>query len=317
MLTLYDRYVKACDFCQAVDRPKIRKSLLRWWQGVSDLEVQVAFVETEAEVAEAARDARAAWVAGDARAAWVARDARAAGAARAAWVARDARAAGAARAARAAWAAWAAGDFSYYALAALAQADEHPVAEKWLPFLEAFEAGAWLLFVGEDTLYIATIPEVVKMNDQVRLHCEDGPAFVWRDIARYWWHGFQVPEQVIVKPETLTVSQIEAELNAEVRRVMVERYGHARFIQDAGAWLVDEHPQFGRLWRADAPDDEPLVMLEVKNATLEPDGTRKMYWLRVAPGCQSAQQAAASLWRDENGNPVFADWHDYVPLFES
>ena len=40
-------------------------------------------------------------------------------------------------------------------------------------------------------------------------------------------------------------------------------------------------------------DDEPIVMVEVINATPEPDGTPKHYWLRVPPEITTAQEAVA------------------------
>ncbi len=49
----------------------------------------------------------------------------------------------------------------------------------------------------------------------------------------------------------------------------------------------------GTLWRAEVPGDEPLVMVEVVNATPEPGGTRRVYWLRVPPGTRTAREGVA------------------------
>jgi hypothetical protein len=38
----------------------------------------------------------------------------------------------------------------------------------------------------------------------------------------------RVPQYVVERPESVTVADIEAEQNAEVRRVMVDRYGDSR-----------------------------------------------------------------------------------------
>jgi hypothetical protein len=72
----------------------------------------------------------------------------------------------------------------------------------------------------------------------------------------------------------------------------MEAYGFDRYLRDAGATLAGRD-RFGSLWRLDQPDDEPLVMVEVVNATPEPDGTRASYWLRVPPDIGSPHAAVA------------------------
>ncbi len=48
-----------------------------------------------------------------------------------------------------------------------------------MPIFEAFEAGAWLFWVLPDEIVIAEIPEAAAVDDERRLHRDDGPAFVW------------------------------------------------------------------------------------------------------------------------------------------
>jgi hypothetical protein len=59
--------------------------------------------------------------------------------------------------------------------------------------------------------------------------------------------------------------------------------GAAAFIRDAGATQLDHDEHYGTLWRCDVQDDESIVIVEVINATREPDGSFKRYWLRVHP----------------------------------
>jgi uncharacterized protein DUF6745 len=127
-----------------------------------------------------------------------------------------------------------------------------------------------------------------------RLHREDGPAIVWPDGWGIWAiHGVRVPRQVVEFPETLTIEQIRSEENAEVRRVMVDRYRTERYLRRTGAAMLDDDPTWGRLWRLDQADEEPLVMVEVINSTPEPDGSSKTYWLCVPPDMSTAQAAVA------------------------
>ena len=116
-----------------------------------------------------------------------------------------------------------------------------------------------------------------------RLHCEDGPAIVWRDSwGLYFIHGIRTTQQVVEAPETLTREQVLAERNAEVRRVIYERLGAERFVG-----LLDLKPvqsdEFGTLYRAEQAGDEDLVVVKVANSTPEPDGSIKEYWLRCEP----------------------------------
>src|SRR5262249_47757882 len=106
------------------------------------------------------------------------------------------------------------------------------------------------------------------------------------------WHGAVVPEWIIREPEKISVSLITAELNAEVRRVMIERYGLEKFIKDSGATKVHQDA-LGVLWRKNLPGDEALVMVQVKNSTAEPDGTYKHYFLRVPPDTRTVRAAVA------------------------
>jgi hypothetical protein len=59
---------------------------------------------------------------------------------------------------------------------------------------------------------------------------------------------------VVLRPDRITVAHIDREANAEVRRVMIERYrngeevhGPAAFIRDAGAVRLDHDECYGTL----------------------------------------------------------------------
>jgi hypothetical protein len=119
----------------------------------------------------------------------------------------------------------------------------------------------------------------------------DGPALKYRDgWAVYCVGGVQVPGEIIEKPETLTVQRIDSEQNAEVRRVMVDLYGRERYLKDAGAELLDEgrdpsgNP--GRLWQRKWHDGRSILSVELTNATPEPDGSRRTFFIGVHPECR-------------------------------
>jgi hypothetical protein len=157
----------------------------------------------------------------------------------------------------------------------------------WLPFVDAYEAGLWIFWIGALEITAVSRPALRLAGDD--LHCEDGPAVAWPHAARYWfWRGVQVPRKVIEAPDELQPYEISNERNVEVRRVMLERFGWERYLRESGAVLVQQD-DYGKLWSLDFEDDEPLVMVEVENSTAEPDGSFKTYMLRVPPNIRTAR----------------------------
>jgi len=145
-------------------------------------------------------------------------------------------------------------------------------------------------------------PVSIAHDQQGRLHAEDGPALAWTDGSNlYAIHGVRVPAHVVHAPDTITIDQIRGEPDVEVRRVLLERYGHQRYLRDAGAQRVHADGT-GILWRCRLPGDEDLVLVEVANATPEPDGTARTYWLRVPPDVRTARQAVAWTFDVDEGD---------------
>jgi hypothetical protein len=154
--------------------------------------------------------------------------------------------------------------------------------------------------------------------------------------AIYAVHGVRIPEYVIERPHEITVALIESETNAEIRRVMLERYGWSRYIHDCGAEVVDSVPEDhviaglrgARLLRKElAGEPEAIVYLDMINSTPEPDGSYRHYLERINPKTYNGEAgrlchaAMASRWRyrDDAGelHLTFDDWRNYVPQMES
>ena len=162
----------------------------------------------------------------------------------------------------------------------------------------ARSAGPWWALHG--LAIVSERPLVLRRDDRGRPHRADGPAIAWADgLETHAWHGVAVEPWIVTDPGRITVEAIDAESNVEVRRVLVERFGEERLVREGGATLVDEDAT-GRLWRRPlkrvswrAPDNEPVVMVEVVNSTPEPDGSRKTYFLRVPPTVKTAREAVA------------------------
>lgn len=122
------------------------------------------------------------------------------------------------------------------------------------------------------------------------------------------WNGVNVTGQIAFHPETLSARQALAEENAELRRVMLERMGPERFIAEARPRQLDADRDVGgerRLLRVNIPDDEPLLVLQVRDPS-----TGRQYLLRVPPDVSTCRQAAAWI-------AGFDDPDEYRPVMET
>ena len=185
------------------------------------------------------------------------------------------------------------------------------LVEKTAPLVGMWElaesAGWWLPH--EHICWISERPVALHRDAQGRLHAADRLAIEYPDgWGVYAWHGVRVPARVIERPMHLSAQEITTERNAEVRRVMLTRYGEARYLLDVGAKAIATDDT-GTLYRQELAEDEPLAMVRVENRTPEADGTCKPYWLRVPPSCQTAREAVA--WTFAKGAT------EYQPAVES
>lgn len=162
----------------------------------------------------------------------------------------------------------------------------------------AGEAGLFGFGVTKDgQVHALEVPERVHVEPGGRVHNADGPALVWPTGlgSIYAWHGMLVApdrEWIIARPEDLSPGVILSQPNAEIRRMMIEKFTPARLIRESAAEQL-HHDDFGELWSLSIPGDEALVMVKVVNSTPEPDGTYKDYWLRVPPGTRTAREGVA------------------------
>jgi len=155
----------------------------------------------------------------------------------------------------------------------------------------ARSAGWWWPF--HDAVILTERPTELHRDHRGRLHCETGPAVRYPDgFAVYAWHGVRVPQHIVTGEPT--GADWLAEDNAEIRRVVVERLGYQRLLDEVQA--EKRHTDdYGTLWRIPDPDgnDEDIWLVDVVNSTPEPDGSYKRYVLRVPTDMPTAHAAVA------------------------
>ncbi len=199
----------------------------------------------------------------------------------------------------------------------------------------------FMFWTYERVCFVSERPSVIKTEFQddvhIRLHCMDGPAMQFRDgWSLYCVRGVLVAKAVV--EGTFTINEVLSEPNTEVQRVMIERYQADRFLRDSEAELVNED-EYGKLYRihlkqdhrVGMPDEEPLMIVQVQDATPLPEHQwrdygngmekYKQYWLAVDPnaygGLKTAHAAVASTWRNEDGSLYFKNPEDYHPDIET
>jgi hypothetical protein len=138
------------------------------------------------------------------------------------------------------------------------------------------------------------------VDEHGRLHAADGPAVQYADgwgVAM--WNGIMIPDRY-AQP---TAVDILTEPNAELRRVLMERYDHAHgkgaFIQACGAKVLDSAVQpmpgdgpemINELLSIDLPDDDERHMVCLK--IIDPS-TGRIYIIRVPPDMRTVRSALA------------------------
>jgi hypothetical protein len=145
------------------------------------------------------------------------------------------------------------------------------------------------------------------------------PVFVWRRGG--WAQDREITDLRLVLPAELPLDCLytlfDKDLDApEVLAWFYEWYGVEAFFKDEGAVIV-QMDDFGTLWEigkwdSDDSADYNSIMraVEVVDATPQPDGTFKHYFLTVPPEIRTAQQAVAWTFG-------FERVEDYHPILQT
>ena len=152
------------------------------------------------------------------------------------------------------------------------------------------ESCNWLWW-HEDVLAISDRPEVLRRDDQGRLHCEDGPAICYRDGWGVWsWHGVTVPRAWVEDRVSLSPVVALKQENVERRRAACEIVGWDRILVELNARTIDcdPDPEIGELLRVDLPDAPGEQFLRVRC------GTGRTFVIPVPPYVPTA--LAANAW---------------------
>ena len=168
--------------------------------------------------------------------------------------------------------------------------------QKAMPLTQLAQSAGWAIPC-EHICFVSERHTTLERDDKGRLHCLTGPAVRYPDgWSIYAVHGVRVPENVVTRPEQITVTAINAERNSEIKRVMIERFGWDRWSTECGAVVIDHDDRWGTLKRAD-----DMLFLEVVNGSAEPDGSFRRYVLPIDDECRPLPDPESG--DDEFGEP--------------
>jgi hypothetical protein len=163
------------------------------------------------------------------------------------------------------------------------------VCNKLNGLIDLAKYSGWLN-VYEDVVVFQHRPEVIKFDDQKRLHCSDGPAIKYRDgFMIYAWHGVRIPSDWIENKGKLTAKIALTWENIEQRRCACEILGWAKILKDLNSKVIDEDndPEVGTLVEVDIPEIGREKFLRVLC------GTKREFALPVPPEMKTALEANA------------------------
>lgn len=126
--------------------------------------------------------------------------------------------------------------------------------------------------------------------------------------AQLRWAGINVDRRIAFHPESIDISEILEERNAERRRALLDRYGYRRFIEKSQAEILDQDADPGgqrQLVRVKLEGDEDLVVMSCFCPS-----TGRQYMIRVPPVTPTCRHAAAWI-------AGFDDPAEYEPLIET
>ena len=125
------------------------------------------------------------------------------------------------------------------------------------------------------------------INEEFLGHNEEGPTVLYGDGFRFYLiESIRVDEQIVMRPETQTIEQINKETNQDIRSIRIERFGWPRYLKESGAEKLDERHndvenQLEALMQTRGKDRRLLVTCP----------TGRMFALGVPPSVNTCEEA--------------------------
>jgi hypothetical protein len=182
--------------------------------------------------------------------------------------------------------------------------DEESEFTKDHSMFDAFSEGLGFA-INLDNVKIGICRPISHIDNQERIHCEDGPAIIWlTGETQYWWHGVQVPAEWIEQKNTIDPKLGWSINNMEQKRCFFEIVGWVRVLEAVESTLIQED-ETGKLLEASIPiDGQDPRMCRFVLVVCPTEGCK--FALLVPPETTTAKQGVAGSWglTPEEYNPI-------------
>jgi hypothetical protein len=108
----------------------------------------------------------------------------------------------------------------------------------WLTVL----AGCGGFWFRKETIVLLDTPEILRADDQHRLHCEGGAALRYRDgLDYYFLHGIRVQKKyVFAEANEISMTEVLKQPNSEVRLALISKVGFPQLLGTVRHWTISE-----------------------------------------------------------------------------
>jgi hypothetical protein len=152
---------------------------------------------------------------------------------------------------------------------------------------------AGFCYTFENICFVCDRPSILSINDEGFLHSEDGPCMEFRDGYKFYAeNGAVFPNWIAESPDKINVETIKSEDNIEIRRIMINRMGIDKYLQETNAEVLD--------FEVGERTTRALIKEPSGNAYLcgHDGSTDRVYYMSVDPnsnGCREAHESICDL----------------------
>lgn len=152
----------------------------------------------------------------------------------------------------------------------------------------------------DSTVVIQQRPSLINFENGI-VQSTTGPAIQFPDgYSVYIIDGIRLNEQIVMRPETLTIHQIKSELNQDKRSIMIDRFGWPRFLEESNAKCIDKRDNYIENTK------EALFKSDNDNRLVVTCPTGRVFALGVPSSIKTCEDAQSWLGNEEEKVNVIA-----------
>lgn len=171
--------------------------------------------------------------------------------------------------------------------------------EKIVNLIELAKICGWW-YPYDDVVVIQQRPSLINFEDGV-VQSTTGPAIQFPDgYSIYIIDGIRLNEQIIMRPETLTIHQINSEQDQDKRSIMIDRFGWPRYLEESNARCIDKRVNYIENTK------EALFESDNGNRLVVTCPTGRVFALGVPPLIKTCEDAQSWLGNEEEKVNVIA-----------